>query len=133
MESRVFVWGSGYSADLWIRVPKATGRERKGKLLGALRAPPAWDGEPESQDTAVRLSLQREESWRWRSKRMPGGRELPAPRASANCAPTTPKDLGPGTVLGGAVRARSCVWMTPARRHLATYPRSYRAPQKLLR
>lgn len=62
----MFVWGSGYSADLWIRVPKATGRERKGKLLGALRAPPAWDGEPESQDTAVRLSLQREESWRWR-------------------------------------------------------------------
>lgn len=62
----MFVWGSGYSADLWIRVPKARGRERKGKLLGALRAPPAWDGEPESQDTAVRLSLQREESWRWR-------------------------------------------------------------------
>lgn len=68
-----------------------------------------------------------------RSKRMLGGRELLAPGASANCAPTTPKDLGPGTVLGGAVRARSCVWMTPARRHLATYPRSYRAPQKLLR
>ena len=38
MEPRMLVWGSGFSADPWTRVPEAASRERRGKLLGAPKA-----------------------------------------------------------------------------------------------
>lgn len=63
MESRVFVWGSGFSADPWARVPEAASRERREKLPGAPTAPRHKMGSWEDTLNRAPFPARRGELW----------------------------------------------------------------------